>query len=73
MKCPKCNSKNVGKYLYGLPDYNEKLQKKMDKGKIIIAGCCIDGGEPLYHCNECQLDWGEFEIKIPHNDEKTLF
>lgn len=72
MKCPKCNSKNIGNYLYGYPDFNEKMQKKIDEGKIIIRGCCINGGEPLYHCNECKHDWGELEIKISPDEGETF-
>ncbi len=72
MKCPKCDSQNISSYQYGYPDYNEKLHKEMDEGKVILGGCCISGGEPTCHCNDCGNDWGELEIKISPDEGETF-
>lgn len=70
MICPNCNSKNIAKYLYGLPDFeDEKLRKKIKKEKIVLGGCDLFDGEPLYHCNECQHDWGELQVKENFQDD----
>ena len=67
-KCPYCGSRNTGRYMYGMPAYSEKLQDKMDRGKVHLAGCGIFladvGGRsvmtgPMFHCNDCQKDFGE--------------
>lgn len=52
-KCPKCGSKSIAKILYGLPAFNDELQKKIDEGKISIGGCCQEIGGPVYECNDC--------------------
>ena len=62
-KCPYCGSRNTGRYMYGMPAYSEKLQDKMDRGKVHLAGCGIFladvGGRsvmtgPMFHCNDCK-------------------
>ena len=63
IKCPYCGSTNTGSYLYGYPLYSERLQKKMDAGKVILGGCKIIpasvggytlDGQPHKHCNNCK-------------------
>lgn len=57
-KCPKCGSKNIGRYMYGLPVFSDELLKEIDSGKIILGGCIIMEGAPKYHCNDCNEDFG---------------
>ena len=65
LTCPSCNSKNAAEYLYGMPFFDEKLQKQIDEGKVILAGCIINDNSPKYHCNDCGKDWGRrFEETI---------
>jgi DNA-directed RNA polymerase subunit RPC12/RpoP len=61
--CPYCNSKNVGKILYGMPMFTKKLEKEMASGKIKLGGCCIIDDSPLYHCNDCGKEWGKLIVK----------
>lgn len=61
-RCPNCNSKNVAEILYGLPIYSKELEKKLEKGKIILGGCCITNNSPLFHCNDCSKEWGVFKL-----------
>ena len=56
--CPFCGSKNIAEYLYGLPCFNEALEKDLEAKRIILGGCMIDGSEPSYHCNDCERDFG---------------
>jgi hypothetical protein len=56
-KCPKCNSNDVARIVYGLP--TEEAFKEADKRKIVFGGCCIDDSCPKWHCNQCGHDWGK--------------
>lgn len=72
-KCPRCGSKNVAEILYGMPAYDDELQKKLDEGKIVLGGCCICTADingkqvevtPSMHCNDCKKDFGKPPILI---------
>jgi len=67
IRCPKCGSPNTARYLYGYPVFNERMQKKIDTGKLVLGGCCIHAqminGQyvnlmPARYCNECHKDFG---------------
>ena len=62
-KCPKCGSKNIGIYIYGLLLFSDELLKEVDSGKIILGGCCIMDDAPKYHCNACNEDFGYIREK----------
>ena len=64
IKCPHCGSKNTARILYGKPELSDRIQAKLDSGKLYLGGCCIsradDGGgvmiqlDPERHCNDCR-------------------
>jgi len=58
--CPKCGSKNIARYLFGLPDFdNKKLCAQVDAGKIVLGGCVIEQDvSPKYYCNDCDESFG---------------
>lgn len=67
IKCPRCGSTDTERYIYGLPAYNEKMQKMLEKGKWTLGGCLVTGVEvngkyvntkPSRHCNSCHKDFG---------------
>ena len=61
--CPKCNSKNLAKFIYGLPaDRELYLKAKKDK-KIVGGGCTRRINDPNWKCNDCLHQW---------NDDKKL-
>jgi len=51
--CPNCNSSRVARILYGMPMFNDKLDKAMKEGKIVLGGCCITDNDPDYQCLDC--------------------
>lgn len=55
--CPKCNSDNLAKFRYGLPEFTDDLKKQIDEGKIILGGCEIMLDNPLFHCNDCRHEF----------------
>ena len=57
-KCPKCDSANVAKILYGKPIWCDELKMKLDCGEITLGGCIINPDCPIYKCNDCKKTWG---------------
>jgi hypothetical protein len=55
--CPKCNSRNFAKILFGFPKFSKKLEKDLKSGKIFLGGCCIFDDSPQFHCNKCSNEW----------------
>lgn len=68
--CPFCGSKNIAEYLYGLPCFNKALEKDLEAKRIILGGCMIDGSEPIYHCNDCEKDFGYRDDACSSNVEQ---
>lgn len=71
MKCPRCGSKKTARILYGLPDYDEKLKKDEETGKVIIAGCCKPEIAPSYHCYSCKKEFGTPPLFYANNIIKS--
>ncbi len=57
--CPKCGSAKVAAILYGLPVFNDDLERAIDAGEIALGGCCIMGDDPLWRCLECKHEFGK--------------
>lgn len=55
--CPKCNSTNVAKYLWGLRLLDNQLERDIEEGRVILGGCVVCVGDPKFHCNDCKYDW----------------
>lgn len=77
-KCPRCGSRNTGRYIYGLPAFSEKMQMMLDTGKWILGGCCLYEVEingqhvntkPTRKCNDCGKDFGAAPILITRKKE----
>ena len=62
IKCPKCGSTNIARYLWGMPSFTPDLQEEIKQGKIILGGCCITEQDPQYHCNNCKKDFGNSPV-----------
>lgn len=55
--CPKCNSIHIVPIVYGYPDSN--LKEKFKQGKAVSGGCEIWGGEPNWHCKDCEEEFND--------------
>jgi transcription elongation factor Elf1 len=55
--CPKCNSTNLAKYLYGLPDFTDELKKQIADKEIVLGGCELSFDNPIYRCNDCKEEF----------------
>ncbi len=63
-KCPNCGSAKVASILYGLPMFNEELERDLESGEVILGGCCVTDDDPLWQCMECDHRWGKMESRI---------
>jgi len=56
-RCPRCGSRSVAEILFGLPEWSEELEDKLDSGRLVLGGCCVTGSDPDRHCNACDHRW----------------
>ena len=56
--CPQCGSRETAKILYGMPTWSPELDEQINKGGIVLGGCCITRCDPVYRCNKCKKDFG---------------
>jgi len=78
IKCPYCGSKNTARYLYGMPVMNPAIEEAINKGKLILGGCCLlvthVNGEfeeinPQRKCNDCGKDFARPPILVSKDRE----
>ena len=41
VKCVKCGSNNTAEYLYGMPEFDEQLEKDIADGKVKLGGFMV--------------------------------
>ncbi len=71
--CPKCGSRKVAQIVYGLINVTDEFKKFLDRGDVLLGGCCVDSDSPSWHCHQCQHDWGNWaddEQEPPSWDRK---
>jgi ribosomal protein S27AE len=55
-RCPNCGTTPVATILYGMPAYDERMQKDLDEGRIALGGYCIGIDDPTWKCSNCGLE-----------------
>jgi hypothetical protein len=60
--CPSCGCEKVAAIVYGLPYVNEHFDTALQRGEIVLGGCCVMDGMPEWSCNECKHRWGSLEF-----------
>lgn len=63
MKCPVCNSEDIAEYVVGRP--------VKDDSCFIFMGCFEKKDMPVYHCNNCKLDF-DADMKIWGKKVKSI-
>ena len=58
-RCPKCGSKKIAPILYGMPVFDEEMQRKVNNQELYFGGCCISDSDPQFHCFGCGKDFGK--------------
>ena len=66
MKCPNCNKKWIAEILWGLPEYKQELEEKLERKEIVLGGCLVTDHDPKWECNICHHKWGQ------RNDYDTI-
>ena len=61
-KCPHCGGKVV-RIIYGEP--SAETIEKVERGDIVLGGCCIYEESPDWECLDCQQ---QFQKVIPIED-----
>lgn len=54
-KCPSCQSEDVVRIIYGLP--NEEAIREAMEGLIALGGCLVDDDNPKWKCKACEQEW----------------
>jgi len=54
-KCPKCGQAPLARILYGMPAFDEELERKIEEGRITLGGCCVSDDDPTWECSHCGL------------------
>jgi hypothetical protein len=67
---PKCGLNKVVSILYGLPMFDEELERKLDAGEIVLGGCCVFGNDPTWRSVSCGHQWGGENNSIESNPER---
>ena len=57
-ECPECGSDNIAGILWGMPAFDEELERDIEEGRIVLGGCCISEADPDWHCNDCGCEFG---------------
>jgi len=63
-KCPKCGSTRVAPILYGMPAFDEEMERQLSNEKLYLGGCCVSDWDPEYHCFACGKDVGSPPILL---------
>jgi len=56
-KCTICNSSNIASIRYGMPAYDEKLEKDIADNKIVLGGCEIREDAAKWICTDCETEY----------------
>jgi hypothetical protein len=59
-QCPKCNSESVIPILYGEP--NDEGIAAAYRNELVLGGCIVDDGLPIWHCQDCGYNFGELNL-----------
>lgn len=59
--CPACGSMRVAPIVYGYP--GSELAEDVEKGLMVLGGCCVSEADPTRVCLDCDHRWGHLPIR----------
>jgi hypothetical protein len=62
-RCPACGAEQIARIQYGLPLFDKKLRRKLDAGDVVLGGCVVVDGDPLWECLACRHRWGAVRVQ----------
>lgn len=58
-RCPGCGASfRVAEILYGLPAFDDELNRNLQAGSVVQGGCCVSDNMPRWRCGICEHEWG---------------
>lgn len=55
-KCPRCGAASVASIMFGMPVMAPELEQKIEEGRIVLGGCCMEALSPMWRCTACKTD-----------------
>lgn len=52
-RCPACAEPRVARILYGYPHMDAELRAQLDRGDVVLGGCCVSDRDLLWRCVSC--------------------
>ena len=56
-KCPKCGFSPVASILYGMPAYDEELERRLEDKSLVLGGCVVGYDDPKWECAGCGTEF----------------
>lgn len=54
-RCPECGQSPLANIIYGMPAFDENLERKINEASITLGGCCISDDDPTWERTHCGL------------------
>lgn len=72
-RCPSCKHDPVSSILYGMPAYDEDMQRKIETGHLVLGGCVVSEDHPSWKCTGCGLEiWRELPLGYEESCEAEI-
>lgn len=52
-RCPNCGHSPLASILHRYVGIDDDLDKRLEEGWIVLAGCCISDDDPRWECTNC--------------------
>ena len=59
--CPRCASTDTAPIMYGLPAFNEELDRALENHEIVLGGCVVTPMQPTRYCYGCDREFGFYQ------------
>jgi hypothetical protein len=56
--CPKCNSRDIDRIIYGFPI------GRCEETKVRFGGCFVGPTDPEFACNSCGFAWSDNHKRV---------
>ena len=60
-KCPKCGFSPVASILYGMPAYDDELERRLENKSLVLGGCMEELDAPKWQCVGCDRQFYSWE------------
>jgi hypothetical protein len=61
--CPTCQSPRIARVIYGLPIFDDQLQRDLVTGKVVLGGVPNQTNNPDWLCLNCDADHDTIKIR----------